>query len=192
MESSVAEPICTTATNESSRVASNHGLDNSDREESNRNPSSSIINSNRSAGLGPSFDALRSLINPLGRGYLTIINKSFPAILHLERHTASPHARLTTQVIMGQISTFPQMLAQECLPPFIYPRCVVDNKLPAACAASGIHSCLPRPLAICASVVGMFGARTSQSSQFVWKTVYSELRRLIEEVWIPLDFASYT
>ena len=94
----------------------------------------------------------------------------------------STQSFLMRQVIWGQIRNYPKMIIEGQLPPFIYPSCVLDDKLPRVCAVNGAHDCLPEPLAICSSLVRMFYSRTASTSAFIWKSIYKELDRLRSEV----------
>ena len=94
----------------------------------------------------------------------------------------SKQSFLMRQVIWGQIRDYPKMIIDGSLPPFIYPPCVLNDKLPRVCTANGMHDCLPEPLAICSSLVRMFYSRTGSTSAFVWRSIYAELDRLRAEV----------
>lgn len=97
------------------------------------------------------------------------------------RHAAK--ACLVTTVVLGQLKGYPRMMIHgRNLPPFIYPRCPLDEELSAECMEKGKHHCLPKPLAICASLVQMFYSRTAGSTEFVWRTIYAEQARLYHEV----------
>lgn len=100
------------------------------------------------------------------------------------RKAATTETFLTTQILLGQLSSYPKMLSRGAkLPPFIYPQCVLNDQLPHDCiAANGMHQCLPEPLANCASLVQMFYHRNSGNARFVWNAIYAEQRRLAKEV----------
>lgn len=98
------------------------------------------------------------------------------------RKPATTQSFLTTQVLWGQLRTYPEMMIQGQLPPFIYPSCVLNDVLPTKCAVNGVHQCLPNSLAICAGLVSMFHRRTPTSGAFIWKSIYSEMKRLKNEV----------
>ena len=89
---------------------------------------------------------------------------------------------LMTQVVWGQVRAYPKMSIDNQLPPFIYPSCVLEDKLPETCVANGVHQCLREPLAICVQLVRMFYGRTRASAGYVWKTIYAEQARLNREV----------
>lgn len=89
-----------------------------------------------------------------------------------------------SQVLLGQITKYPQMLLQARLPPFIYPHCVLEGRLVSSCARDGLHVCMPEPLAVCATVVRMASKRTTQSSHFIWKTIMEQQKKLGEEVGV--------
>ncbi|CAJ2514136.1 Uu.00g022550.m01.CDS01 [Anthostomella pinea] len=96
-----------------------------------------------------------------------------------QRKPESTETFLTTRILLGQFASYPKMLIQGTkLPPFIYPRCVLDDRLPHACVAGGTHQCLPEPLANCASLVHLFHGRQQGNRQFVWNAIYAEIRRL--------------
>lgn len=91
---------------------------------------------------------------------------------------------LTAKVLLGQLLSYPAMIAKGSrLPPFIFPPCAIDELgLSADCFAKGYHQCLPEALAICCSLVQSFEARTPGSVPFVWKSIYGEVGRLRKEV----------
>jgi hypothetical protein len=121
--------------------------------------------------------------NNNNNSHITVYDTPKPLVVaQMEKRRIDPQTYLNIQVSMGQMSTYPQMLVQERLPPFIFPACVLQNRLPSVCAKDGIHRCLPRPLAVCASLVAMFRARSSLSSSYIWTTIYRELKALHTEV----------
>ncbi|KKO99980.1 adenylosuccinate synthetase [Trichoderma harzianum] len=67
------------------------------------------------------------------------------------------------------------------LPPFIHAPCYTDERLAPECGEMGKHQCLPKRLAICASLVDMFYSRTDANADFVWQTISSEGQRLHDE-----------
>jgi hypothetical protein len=73
------------------------------------------------------------------------------------------------------------------LPPFIHMQCldIPSNQVNAAHNDAG--RCLPQPLAICASIVQMFRAKTRENSHFIWSTVRMAQQRLDEEASILND-----
>jgi hypothetical protein len=90
---------------------------------------------------------------------------------------------MLTNIILGQITGYPKMLVLgDRLPPFIHAPCYTDERLAPECGEMGKHQCLPKSLAICASLVDMFYSRTDANADFVWQTIYSEGKRLREEV----------
>ncbi|RYP17171.1 hypothetical protein DL766_008956 [Monosporascus sp. MC13-8B] len=96
------------------------------------------------------------------------------------RKASSIEAFLTAQIILGRVIGYPKMLVEGGkLPPFIHPYCVLGGK--PNCVIDGIHQCLPKQLANCASLVRMFYGRNSGNSSFVWNSIYGELQRLDEE-----------
>ncbi len=98
------------------------------------------------------------------------------------KQPAISKSSLTLQLIRGQIRAFPRTMIQGQLPPFIYPPCILQDKLPKACVANGVHQCLPESLAYCASLACMFYGRTAISSPLFWRVVFTELKRLKSEV----------
>ncbi|KAK5633030.1 hypothetical protein RRF57_008744 [Xylaria bambusicola] len=90
---------------------------------------------------------------------------------------------LMARILLGQVQNFPVMLIRGSrLPPFIYPQCVLNNKLFHCCTAiDGTHQCLPKPLANCAILTRMFYDHNPGNAQIVWKAMYDEQRRLYEE-----------
>lgn len=90
---------------------------------------------------------------------------------------------LSSSITLGQLTGFPKMMIQgDRLPPFICPPCQLHEEMAFDCARSRMHQCLPKDLAICASLVQMFYSRTPQNADFVWKTIYAEKDRLHREV----------
>ncbi|KAL7917923.1 hypothetical protein ACQKWADRAFT_331306 [Trichoderma austrokoningii] len=89
---------------------------------------------------------------------------------------------MLTNIILGQITGYPKMLVLgDRLPPFIHAPCYTDERLAPECSEMGKHQCLPKSLAICASLVDMFYLRTEANADFVWQTIYSEGQRLHKE-----------
>ena len=88
-----------------------------------------------------------------------------------------------TSLVLGQIVSYPEMMiVGDQLPPFIQPPCHIDEEFAHDCAKSGKHICLPKDLAVCASLVQMFCERTAANASFGWKLIYAEVGRLREEV----------
>jgi hypothetical protein len=75
------------------------------------------------------------------------------------------------QVLWGQVRAYPKMMIHGQLPPFMYPSCVLDDRLPKDCIVNGVHRCLSGPLATCTGLVRMFYGRTPANSAFVWDTI---------------------
>ncbi|EEA21929.1 conserved hypothetical protein [Talaromyces marneffei ATCC 18224] len=89
---------------------------------------------------------------------------------------------LSSSIVLGQLTNFSKMMIQgDRLPPFICPPCQLHEEMVFDCARSRKHQCLPKDLAICASLVQMFYSRTPQNADFVWKTIYVETDRLHRE-----------
>ncbi|KAL5094243.1 hypothetical protein Trisim1_008342 [Trichoderma cf. simile WF8] len=90
---------------------------------------------------------------------------------------------MLTNMVLGQITGYPKMLVLgDRLPPFIHAPCYMDERLAPECGEMGKHQCLPKRLAICASLVDMFYSRTDANADFVWQTISSEGQRLHSEV----------
>ncbi|CAH0046541.1 unnamed protein product [Clonostachys solani] len=90
-------------------------------------------------------------------------------------------------VVLGQLKSYPRMLIEgDKLPPFIHPRCYLDEELAPACRVSGRHVCFSTELSICVSLVQMFYSKSSKNSEFVWKTIHDEGERIVQQ------FASFT
>lgn len=89
---------------------------------------------------------------------------------------------MLTNMVLGQITGYPKMLVLgDRLPPFIHAPCYMDERLAPECGEMGKHQCLPKRLAICASLVDMFHSRTDANADFVWQTISSEGQRLHDE-----------
>ncbi|CAG9996939.1 unnamed protein product [Clonostachys byssicola] len=90
-------------------------------------------------------------------------------------------------VVLGQLKSYPRMLIEgDKLPPFIHPRCYLDEELAPACRVSGRHVCFSTELSICASLVQMFYSKNLKNSEFVWKTIHDEGERIVQQ------YASFT
>lgn len=75
------------------------------------------------------------------------------------------------------------MIRGVVLPHFIHPQCVLrDQSIQDCISDAGVHSCLPEPLAICASLMHMFFTKSDASSAFVKMKIYEEHCRLYREV----------
>lgn len=95
-------------------------------------------------------------------------------------------------VVLGQLKSYPRMLIEgDKLPPFIHPRCYLDEELAPACRASGRHVCFSTELSICVSLVQMFYAKSSKNSEFVWKTIHDEGERIVQQVSSRHHFLSF-
>jgi hypothetical protein len=89
-----------------------------------------------------------------------------------------------SSILLGQVTSYPKMMIEgDQLPPFIHAPCRIDNELASECGERGSHQCLPRELAICASLVKMFYERTKANADFVWTSIYEERARLQREVY---------
>jgi hypothetical protein len=121
-------------------------------------------------------------------GYATIFTRCFDQSVAFIRKPPSIKTSLQTQILVGQISTYPRLLIQGDLPPYIHPSCVLEGRLPENCVVDGVHRCLPESLATCASLTSMFYAtgHTNQSRSIVWKLIYQELDKLKQEVCLSL------
>jgi hypothetical protein len=127
-----------------------------------------------------------SFVTRSGIGYGLIFSKMFAPNVCFTKQATSMKTALLVQVLIGHVSSYPRLLIQGKLPPYIYPSCVLNGRLPGNCVLDGVHRCLSESLATCASLVGMFYAagHSTQSRALVWKLVYSELDRIQNEVLI--------
>ncbi|KAK0377472.1 hypothetical protein CLIM01_05134 [Colletotrichum limetticola] len=99
-------------------------------------------------------------------------------LLRPRKHKTA-EALLTSKMMLGSMRKYPAMLISDLnLPPFISSPCFGDEIL---CRQSGIHQCLPQPLAACASIVRMFPSDSLRDRSFAWKTIYMEQQRLFHE-----------
>jgi hypothetical protein len=124
-------------------------------------------------------------ISPRDSSSLT--RETFRPRNNLPRHlTTSTNAAkaLTHRVLRGQIRGYPEMMIRGVvLPPFIHPQCVLrDQSIQDCISDAGVHSCLPEPLAICASLMHMFFTKSDTSSAFVKMKIYEEHCRLYRDV----------
>lgn len=84
---------------------------------------------------------------------------------------------LTANILFGQITQYPKMLAESLkLPPFILPPCVLSSG--GQCPPDRPHVCLPEILAICSSLAKLFNSQTPGSAAFVWRQIQAEVTRL--------------
>jgi hypothetical protein len=84
---------------------------------------------------------------------------------------------LTANILFGQLTQYPHMLAESLkLPPFIFPPCVLSPG--GQCPQDAPHVCLPKVLAICTSLSQMFFSQTPGSVDFVWRQIQAEVMRL--------------
>ncbi|KAF7563650.1 hypothetical protein G7046_g435 [Stylonectria norvegica] len=91
-------------------------------------------------------------------------------------------------VILGLMKSYPRMMVEgDQLPPFIQPPCHIDEEYAPDCGEKGRHQCLPKELAICASLVQLFYSRTAANAEFVWTPIHAERHRLEREYH---DFSS--
>jgi len=114
---------------------------------------------------------------------IAVYGKQYTNFLGIRR-TPTIDQSLMARILVGQLENFPRMLiGGSRLPPFIYPQCVLDGRLPGQCVSpNGVHQCLPEPLANCVVLTQMFYNRTLSNNQLVWKTIYEEQKRLYEQV----------
>lgn len=85
--------------------------------------------------------------------------------------------QLTTRYIACAIKSYPNMLLERKLPPFIHHSCL--TKTPDL----SLDISLPGPLSVCASIVQMFNFKNSSNTAFIWKTIRMEQERLAAEVF---------
>lgn len=98
------------------------------------------------------------------------------------RNSMSTHSILNARFIWGQLKAYPTLLIHGQLPPFIYPSCVLSDQLPQSCVLNSVHQCLAAPLAMCASIIRIWEARTPATVGLVWRSIYEEVKRLGDEV----------
>ncbi|KAI0543957.1 hypothetical protein F4679DRAFT_65454 [Xylaria curta] len=133
---------------------------------------------------GPSSPVDESVVTAEMKDGTTLIFKGKPyGSSQSLRRGISTQQSLMAKLLSGQIENYPKMLIQGSrLPPFIYPQCVLNNILYHQCVAdNGSHQCLSEPLANCATLVRMYYSRSPNNTQFVWKTIYNEQKRLYKE-----------
>lgn len=93
----------------------------------------------------------------------------------------TPVSRHASQFITRILGSYPKMmLRRTSLPPFIHPFSYRQSDT--------ANPSLPEPLAICMSIASMFAVRTSESSNFLWRTIKTEQQRLTKEVRSPRKF----
>lgn len=121
----------------------------------------------------------RSLVIPgISWCPLQTIPPMYHAILS-RRQSQNFGTSLMINHLLATISTFPNMLSTQTLPPFIHRYCwspSVDSHLP-----NKKHE-VPEPLANCISFIPMFSSKTSASNTFVMRTLFTEVQRLHIEV----------
>ncbi|KAI8945415.1 hypothetical protein F4801DRAFT_127059 [Xylaria longipes] len=119
----------------------------------------------------------------MGDDMIIVIKERRCELSETQRQAVTTERRLMARILSSQVENYPRMLIQGSrLPPFIYPQCVLNNRLCHQCiAVTGTHQCLPEPLANCAALVRMFYSRSSKNAHFVWKTIYDEQKRLYEQ-----------
>lgn len=99
------------------------------------------------------------------------------------RRAATPNEFLTTEIVLGQIASYPKnMIEGLVLPSFIHSNCALDDTLSYGCSSKGSHECLSDTLSICSSIVRMFYSKTTASGLFIWKTVHTERAKIQDEV----------
>ena len=140
-------------------------------------PPSSRLCSNSKHGLSASGESLFEN----NEGAVTIYGHSYRELL-CPRNSMSTHSILNARFIWGQLKAYPTLLIHGQLPPFIYPSCVLSDQLPQSCVLNSVHQCLAAPLAMCASIIRIWEARTSATVGLVWRSIYEEVKRLGDEV----------
>lgn len=88
-----------------------------------------------------------------------------------------PRLQLTRRYIVCVIKSYPNMLSEHKLPPFIHPSCMPNQP------NSSLDISLPRPLLVCAGIVQMFNLKSKSSTAFIWKIIRMEQERLAAEVF---------
>lgn len=80
-----------------------------------------------------------------------------------------PIVRHNANLILEAICAIPeQMLRRNTLPPFIHPHWHLLD--------------MPEPLAVCMELAQLFSRRTPATSEFLWRTILAESRRVIEQI----------
>lgn len=91
---------------------------------------------------------------------------------------STPVSRHASRFITRVLRSYPQMmLRRNTLPPFIHPLCSQQS--------DAINPTFPEPLAICISIAHIFAARSKDSSNFLWRTIITELQRIASWVSSP-------
>ncbi|KAI9151537.1 hypothetical protein HJFPF1_08743 [Paramyrothecium foliicola] len=70
------------------------------------------------------------------------------------------------------------LIEGDVLPPFIHAACHLDEELASDCRRLGRHSCLHTTLGICTSIVDMFYSHITVNTDFAWRLIYTEIKRL--------------
>lgn len=97
------------------------------------------------------------------------------------RERSFQQGSLTAKMILSQLVDYTRRIAEgRNLPPFIHPPCFLGQN--EECPPEAPHSCLPQSLAICRNLTQMFYSRTSESSSFIWRQIYTHLREMRAEV----------
>jgi hypothetical protein len=97
------------------------------------------------------------------------------------RERSFQQGSLTAKMILSQLFDYTRRIAEgRNLPPFIHPPCFLSQN--DECPPEAPHSCLPQPLAICRNLTQMFYSRTSESTSFIWRQIFSHLREMRAEV----------
>ena len=104
------------------------------------------------------------------------------ASLLSNRKIASTTSCLNAMVALGILKSYPRMILEGSLPPFLHNCHFIRKDGDAFSLGSRGDICFPEPLANCKSILHMFYAKTKESSAFVWRTIRSEQRRLRREV----------
>ena len=98
-----------------------------------------------------------------------------PPRAFLLKSTANGASPVTRAFIINTIRSYKGMLLSgHDLPPFIHPQSL------SSCHHNAVQT-LPQPLAVCASIVQMFKAKTNKNSDFIWSTVRTAQQTLLEE-----------
>ncbi|KAH8176791.1 hypothetical protein LIA77_01873 [Sarocladium implicatum] len=125
--------------------------------------------------------------------WLSIPSKPFLTLSTATVQQPSPHRTLMrrgahsrcplTSMVLGQIMSYPRLLIEgDQLPPFIHPRCYVEEELAHDCVESDGHICLHRRLSSCVILVKMFYEGKNKESSFVWDVIRRETDEIHEQV----------
>jgi len=91
---------------------------------------------------------------------------------------------LTRRYIVCVIKSYPNMLLEHKLPPFIHHSCLSGEP------NLNFGTSLPSPLSVCAVIVQMFNSKNKSNTTFLWRTVRMEQERIDAEVGHSLSLSN--